>query len=832
MEGAIGLIVLLLIGVLIIPLILTSGTNSRVKEMSSTLQKMEALLLELRLQMRELAQQKPVADTTQTNQAAPTVTEITPEPAIEETPEAPPIITEVIPEATLPEPFIIPDIVPEAAAVFLQDESLSEEINTGITEPFPEQEPYSTTSIEADPLPSKPPRIKQDLERFIGEKLMSFVGIGILVLGIFFTVKWAIDKKLIGDAGKVLIGLLCGTILIAVAHRIRKAYHTFSSILVGGGLAVLYFTIYIAFQDYHLLSQVPAFIAMVGVTTGAVVLSILYDRKELAVIALIGGFATPFFVSNNQGNYQVLFSYILVLNLGMFALAYYKKWNLINIISYAATVLLYMIWISTRFAPEQAMGAFVFASLFYLVFFGMNIIYNIRHNTSFRAIEIGMLLSNTFLYFGAGLYCLHFIGNGFYNGIFTIALAVFNLAFAYRFYRSNKIDKNLVYLLIGLVLTFVSLTAPIQLEGNYITLFWAAEMVLLYWLGRKSGIQLIRNTSVIVMGLTLISLVMDWSVVYGIHNNKLLPLMLNRAFISGSTVFIALVIQRKLVLKEEESTTIAWLIPVSSYKIMLKLLLIAVLYLLLLLELSYQLSTRIGHESFTAMAIWIYHYLFAAVLFIYARKKHSNALPVIAGGIVFLLVLYVVAARAIFNVQLDVLKGTLAPPLLLWHYALPILALINLYFLVRFVPKKPDPRAVLYQYAPWFFTVAAVFIFSNETVRIWTMLAYEKGFDIYVIQIKAIKIALPILWSICSLVMMLLGMNYRVKVYRIISISLFALTILKLFVYDISDVGQGGKIAAFVLLGIILLIVSFLYQKIKGLFIDDHESGTQTTGEE
>jgi uncharacterized membrane protein len=77
---------------------------------------------------------------------------------------------------------------------------------------------------------------------------------------------------------------------------------------------------------------------------------------------------------------------------------------------------------------------------------------------------------------------------------------------------------------------------------------------------------------------------------------------------------------------------------------------------------------------------------------------------------------------------------------------------------------------------------------------------------------------------------MLLGMRQRLKTLRIISLALFSLTILKLFVYDISNVGQGGKIAAFIILGVILLIVSFMYQKIKGLFVDnDTKNETNNT---
>ena len=58
--------------------------------------------------------------------------------------------------------------------------------------------------------------------------------------------------------------------------------------LVAGGIAVFYFTIAIAFHQYDLIGQLPAFGIMVVITGLAVLLTLSYDRKELAVIALLG----------------------------------------------------------------------------------------------------------------------------------------------------------------------------------------------------------------------------------------------------------------------------------------------------------------------------------------------------------------------------------------------------------------------------------------------------------------------------------------------------------------------------------------------------------------
>jgi uncharacterized membrane protein len=145
---------------------------------------------------------------------------------------------------------------------------------------------------------------RRDLEKFIGEHL-SKIGIVILVLGIGYFVKYAIDKDWINEYGRTIIGLLAGGILIGLAHILRNSYKTFSSVLTGGGLAVLYLTIAIAFHQYHIFSQTVSFILMIGVTALSVFFSLLYNKKELAIFSQLGGYAAPFMISTGEENYII-----------------------------------------------------------------------------------------------------------------------------------------------------------------------------------------------------------------------------------------------------------------------------------------------------------------------------------------------------------------------------------------------------------------------------------------------------------------------------------------------------------------------------------------------
>ena len=79
------------------------------------------------------------------------------------------------------------------------------------------------------------------------------------------------------------------------------------------------------------------------------------------------------------------------------------------------------------------------------------------------------------------------------------------------------------------------------------------------------------------------------------------------------------------------------------------------------------------------------------------------------------------------------------------------------------------------------------------------------------------------LWGLLSFAMMWIGMRNKTRILRIISLSLFTITLIKLFLFDINNIPVAGKIAAFFCLGILLLIISFMYQKVKKIIVDDKD---------
>ncbi|MEO5978229.1 MAG: DUF2339 domain-containing protein [Chryseolinea sp.] len=682
-------------------------------------------------------------------------------------------------------------------------------------------------AIVEPPKPKRPGFFERnpDLEKFIGENLANKIGIGVLVLGIGFFVKFAIDQDWIGEIGRVCIGILCGGILLGVAHYLRKTFSAFSSVLVGGGIAVLYLTIALAFHEYHIFNQTAAFIIMVIITAFAVVFSLAYNRVELAVLSIIGGFGSPFMVSTGQGNYAALFTYILILDVGMLVLAYYKKWNLVNIVSYGFTILLFGIWLSQLEEGNGSMiiGAMIFATLFYLVFFAMNIINNIKERTAFKSVEISILLSNTFFYFGAGMTILsNPLGHEF-KGLFTAVLGIFNFVFAYMLYRNSRVDKTLVFMLIGLVLTFISLAAPVQLEGNYITLFWAAETVLVLWLSQKSGIRLMKLGSLVLMGLMLVSLLMDWAQIYLDQPTQGMMIILNKGYITGifSVVSVAITI---VLLRNEKSENVLY---ISQYRNVLLVTIVGLLYFSQLLELQYQLFEYGFDYSTQNIMIGAYNMLFILLLLFAERKwvKERTINFAFAFWGLLVMVTYVgfyhwqnIEARNDFLLNNGAATG------FVFHYIVIALVIAIGIITLRKIQGEIELNKVTYNAYSWIYVAFFIFLASSELDHIVVVALGATSDSIDHILSQNHKIGYPILWGLASFLLIYVGLAKKRKHLRIVSLSLFLITLLKLFIVDIRGISEGGKIAAFICLGVLLLIVSFMYQRLKKILLADEAS--------
>ncbi|HAI82598.1 MAG TPA: hypothetical protein DCL43_02930 [Chitinophagaceae bacterium] len=663
-----------------------------------------------------------------------------------------------------------------------------------------------------------------DVEKFIGENLANKIGIAVLVLGIGFFVKYAIDNNWINEVGRVAIGILCGGLLMGIAHYLHERYRSFSSVLVGGGIAVLYFTIGLAFHDYQLFPQSVAFILMIAITAIAVVFATLYNRVELAVIATLGAYATPFMVSTGSGNYIIFCTYLCIISIGLTWLAYLRNWRIVHFVAFAANTINFLLWLFVRYdyAEHHLLITMLFISAFYTIFLTMNTIHHVTKASPLKAADFVNLVAVNAVCLGSGLYVLDESNLDIWKGLYTAVLAVVNLVIAYQFIRSEQVDKRFIFLLIGITVSLVSLAAPIQLNGHFISIFWATEMVLLLWLYQKAGFKLLQQFSLLVGILAIISVLMDISYLYYDTTNAILPILINKAFITVAYVGICFGVVARVYPKDDVTVVIA---KNRYWRLHHTVLAAIIISAAGAFEIQYQAVQRLPNTNINYLLLQGY---WAAVLcFITLRLRQYKIhypqfiIAISVVGLLYLVNIYRInmAMRYILTAQQSII--------FLGVYWLGMLALlISLvqwaqYFTVRNIVTPKVEMAIIA-------TIMAVLILSQELKWVYTAIAYNLQDDIFDYTAMYGKAGLSIVWGALAFVIIWLGIKHAIKPLRVLALILFSITLVKLFAYDISNVAPAGKIIAFILLGVLLLAISFMYQRLKRVLLSDEKDITAT----
>ncbi|MBC7866803.1 MAG: DUF2339 domain-containing protein [Gloeobacteraceae cyanobacterium ES-bin-316] len=695
--------------------------------------------------------------------------------------------------------------------------------------------PVTEKKISAPPPPStkasqeswsqKWLRNNPDLEKFVGENLVNKIGITVLVLGIAFFVKYAIDQNWITEVGRVCIGLGCGIILVGIAHFLRNSFRSFSSVLAGGGIAVFYFTIAFAYHQYQLFSQSAAFIIMIFITVFAVLLALLYNKIELATIALVGGFIAPFLVSEGSGNYISLFTYLLVLNIGILLIAFFKKWPLLLALAFFFTWLIFGGWLVNVYAFGSSLtlpckNALLFASAFYIIFLTASLVNNLRNQKPFKRFDFSFLLTITFSYYAWGMFILSYWDNGSYKGIFTIILAMLNLCLSWYLFKTQKGDKNLLYLLIGLTLTFVSLAAPVQLHGHTITLFWSAETVLLYWLYQRSGIRIFKYSSALLLFLMGASLMMDWSIADE-RSTSFLPVIFNswQGIITNIVAAVSLLLYTFLLQKNTQTATYIFEIKTKYVAAGTAILAVLICYATSLFGVNLYYGDLQSFDIPNTYHQLITNLFVLICLRVTSRLKTDvNSFPP-----VFLILacfaFYLFSSSLSDNLMQGVIENKYATFYAVIHWCTAASMLGLLYFLVKFFRAN---TSTFKNASAWMLSIILLLFLSLEAKRLYITL-FAEAQNIAGITSQYQKAGLTIVWAIFSFVIIWLGMKYKYKTLRIIALSIFSIALIKLFLFDIRNISEGGKIAAFIMLGILLLVISFMYQRLKKIIIDNEE---------
>jgi len=227
------------------------------------------------------------------------------------------------------------------------------ELDDGETPPHP-ADAADDTSHRPPPPPPTPSLPAIDWERWIGVQGAAVAGGVVLALAGVLLFKYSIDQGLISPAvrviGATVVGLVC---LVAAQMRWRRDYASTADALAGAGAVILYAAFWAAKAMYGFIGMPVAFTLMALVTASCCLLSVRHESKLIALLGLVGGFLTPLFISSGSDRPLGLFGYVLVLDVAFLELARRQRWTLIAPLSLAFTILLQLLWITTRMGPDR-----------------------------------------------------------------------------------------------------------------------------------------------------------------------------------------------------------------------------------------------------------------------------------------------------------------------------------------------------------------------------------------------------------------------------------------------------------------------------------------------
>ena len=171
---------------------------------------------------------------------------------------------------------------------------------------------------------------------------------------------------------------LFGIGLLALGWRLRTQNRTYALPVQGGGIGVLYLTIFASFALYNLLPAALAFALLVAVTAAASALAVLQDARSLAVLGIVGGFLAPVLVSTGSSNHVALFSYYALLDLAILGIAWFKAWRMLNVLGFLFTFGIGTLWGIDGYAPEKFATTEPFLVLFTLMYLVIPVLFAMR----------------------------------------------------------------------------------------------------------------------------------------------------------------------------------------------------------------------------------------------------------------------------------------------------------------------------------------------------------------------------------------------------------------------------------------------------------------------
>jgi uncharacterized membrane protein len=646
--------------------------------------------------------------------------------------------------------------------------------------------PAAPVITEPTPPPAPPPRPALDLEQRIGARWATWVGVVVILVAVALFLKWAMDHDYLGPVTRVSVGIVCGLLMLlgGLALHARRDLPYLGEGLAGGGLGVLYLSLFAAHVLYRLLGAPAAFAAMFAVTVLGTAVAVLSGRLSTAVLAVLGGLLTPVLLQVERPDERNLLAYLLVLDALALLVARFRPWPALNRLAWGGSALLILPTLLREPEAPRPLARLVLLSAIFLVFVAVPLFRERARGERIGRIDLVLVVANAAGYFWA-VYVTLEAWRPLAEGPYALVLAVLYRLVAVDYAARVPEDSATVMLHEGVSWTFLTLAIPLALGGQWITLAWAVEGVALLWLAAHGSMPVAAWAGLVALLLAAIRvLALDR---YGFPG---VPAVWNLTFLIHALVVVALVIGGNLAGRVRETR--------EGY------LRTEAIRSLLWVAAALTAAALFWREP---QGLWPATLLTLEVLTVgfLARLLPSPAFSLAIPALVVILAVRVLAAD-------DGIAQSAAGTLLSWPLLSRIGACVAIGIAGGGLARSADPGV---RYVGRAISGAAGLILLYVLSVSWTR--YQEalrspGSPRADFRWRT-QAGLSVLWAIYAGVALAWGFARSNPAVRYAALALLGLTVFKVFAVDFAEVKTAYRILSFVVLGVVLLLVSLAYQK-------------------
>ena len=675
----------------------------------------------------------------------------------------------------------------------------------------PSAQTSSSQSIPRDGID----RFNVDWELILGGNWLARVGILAVIIGVAFFLKLAFDNQWIGEAGRVVLGIAGGLALLGLAEYLRTRYMVYAQTLAGGGIAVLYLSIFAAFSLYGFLNVYMATGILFGISATAATLALRYNAVALAVIGIVGAFTAPFVLGAFGDKPEPLelggldgvetMVYVVIVDLAVLALSTVRNWRWFTLLALLGSLASFGLWYEDSGGDLSLLVAHGSLTAIFLIFVGATTLFHVIWKRVPEAFDQTLMIVNALAYFGIS-YGLLWDELRSWMGTFSLLMALFYVGVGVLAFRRSRENVYLSLTALGIAIVFFTVAIPVQLGGPWISVAWAVEGSVLFWLSFR-----LRRPQLRVAGLIVLALSAVWLLAIDtpealqadlvpFYNPYLTSYVL---VIAGFLVAAHRVRRHRQQLTEYESELFPALLAAAT------------------LFVTVAVPVQVDGP-------WIaFSWAVEALALVWMSVRFGIGELRIAGAAVF-------AAAAVrllgSDTQVDLTDFRAILNLRMMAFASVVAALYLAVVLVTF--DRRDHTTLPAQYFVPALAIGANFLTLWVLSAEWIAMVDSGIVDVTGDAAFYTKsLGLSLIWAVYASVGLAAGIVGRWRFVRLGSLGLLAVPILKLFLFDSLALEQGFRVAAFLSVGLMLLILGFLYQRysdaVRGFLFEEQEGAAQ-----